>query len=448
MLKHYTEDLTRGPLAKQILVFSIPLIFSNLLQVLFNMADLAVVGRFSGSLALGAVGSTSSLVFLYTGFLIGMAGGINVLTARHFGGKDERALRETVHTALLLCLVMGIILLLCGLLFSRPLLHLLNTKPELIDSAALYLKIYFLGMPAMALYNFGNAVFSAVGDTRRPLFYLSIAGVANVLLNLFFVVVCGMDVDGVAIATVISQYISAFLVVRALFRSTTAYGLRRSELRMSPHCCRALLGLGIPSGLQFAIFTIANLFTQYGLNTFDATIVSGSAAAGNAETLVFEVLAAFNTACGSFIGQNLGAKNKTRIKKSFFISLAYCVGSALLSGCLMLLFGPQFLSLFTKEAAVVEAGMYRITISACSIWISSIMDCTISASRGLGKTVVPTVILIFFSCIFRIIWIFTVFAHFGTITSLYLLYAFSWGLSSITEVAYFIHSYRKITQHL
>ena len=444
MKQELLRDLTRGPLGKQIFFFSLPLILSNLLQVLFNMADIAVVGRYAGPIALGAVGSTSILVTLFTGFLIGMAGGVNVLTALHFGARDRRALAETVHSSAILCGLVGLLFLAFGSLAARGILELMNTKPELIGGAALYLRIYFLGMPAMAIYNFGNAVFSAVGDTKRPLLYLSVAGALNVTLNLLFVIVCGMDVAGVALASVISQYVSAALILLALLRrGGEDYGLRLRELRLSRSRSKAILRIGLPGGLQNAIFAIANLFIQVGVNSFDATMVAGNSAATNQDPIVYDVMAAFYTACGSFIGQNYGARRKDRIKKSFLISLAYSFGAGVLLGLGILAAGPRFLSLFTAEPAVVEAGMHRLRVMSLSYGISAFMDCTIAASRGLGKSLAPTVIVLLGSCAFRILWVYTVFAHFGTITSLYLLYAFSWAITAVAEIWYFLRVYRK-----
>ena len=344
-MKTAQADLTTGPLGKKIFRFSIPLIFSNLLQVLFNMADVAVVGRFAGSTALGAVGSTTIFVSLFTGFLIGLSGGVNVLVAHHFGADDQKNLSDTVHSAALTCAAAGLVLLGIGCGFAGGILRALNTKPELMDGAVLYLRIYCLGMPALAVYNFGNAVFSAVGDTRRPLYYLSIAGVINVVLNLFFVIVCNMDVAGVAVASIISQYFSAILVTAALLRSRESYCLRFSQLRFHKTRTKAILSIGIPSGLQNAIFALANLFIQRGVNTFSATMVAGNSAATNADALVYDVMQAFYTACGSFIGQNYGAGKKDRIRRTFLISTAYAFGAGLLLGLGLLLFGRQFLSL-------------------------------------------------------------------------------------------------------
>ncbi|MDO4305459.1 MAG: MATE family efflux transporter [Eubacteriales bacterium] len=437
------QDLTEGSLGKKILFFSIPLMLSNLLQVLFNMADIAVVGQFAGSQALGAVGSTTTLVTMFTDFLIGLSGGINVLTALHFGAKNKKSVIETVHTALLLSIVCGMLLMLAGIVFPRQILQLLHTRPELLDGAVLYIRIYFLGIPALAVYNFGNSVFSAVGETKRPLYYLAFAGMINIVLNLFFVIFCKMDVAGVAAASVISQYISAFLIVAALFRSSEDYALRLRYLRVSRDKAKNILKIGIPAGMQNAIFQVANLFIQVGVNSFSATMVAGNSAAANADALVYSVMMAFYTACGSFMGQNYGARKKDRIRKSYLISLGYAFGVGTAMGLSLAAFGTVFLGLFTNDPAVIKAGMYRLTIMGFSYGFSAFMDCTIAAARALGKSLVPTVVVIMGSCVFRIIWVYTVFAYFRTIPSLYLLYIFSWGITALAEIVYFIRVYKK-----
>ena len=390
-MEHVTQNLTEGKLARQIFLFSVPLMISNLLQALFNMADIMVVGQFVGPEALGSVGSTTILVTLFTGFLIGMGNGVNVMVARYFGARSDRDVSETVHTSLILCLLEGVVILVLGQLFSRAMLELLNTKEVLIDDAALYLRIYFLGMPAMAVYNFGNAVFSAVGNTKKPLLFLTTAGVANVVMNLFFVIVCGLGVAGVA---------------------------------------------------------IANLFIQSGVNSFDAVTVEGNSAAANSDALVYDVMNAFYMACSSFISQNMGAKKKKRMLQSYFISLAYSFGAGAVLGLSLVVFGRQFLSLFTKDAAVMEAGMARLRVMGFSYMVSAFMDNTIAASRGLGKALVPTIIVILGSCVFRVVWVYTIFAYFHTIDSLYLLYVFSWTITAVAEILYFAKSYRKLAATL
>lgn len=437
------KNLTEGPLARQILVFSLPLVLSNLLQAVFNMTDIAVVGRFAGSQALGSVGSTTIFVTLMTGFLIGLGGGVNVLVARFYGAEQPKDVEKSVHSALLVCLAAGVLLLAVGVGFSPALMRLLGTKPDLIDGAILYLRIYFLGMPAMAIYNFGNGVFSAVGDTRKPLVYLTIAGVLNVILDLFFVIVCKMSVAGAALATILTQYLSAFLILRALAHTEGCYGLRREKLHLDPVMTRSILGLGVPAGCQNAIFALANLFIQASINTFDTVVVSGNSAAANADPLVYDVMAAFYTACASFMSQNYGAGKRERVKRSYFISLGYSFGIGAVLGLSLVLFGQTFLSLFTTEPAVAEAGMQRLLVMGLSYPISAFMDCTIAASRGLGRTIVPTFIVIMGSCVFRVVWVYTVFAYFGTLLSLYLLFVCSWTVTAIAEVIYFAYTYKE-----
>lgn len=447
-MKKHAQDLCQGNLWRKILTFSIPLIFSNLLQVLFNAADLAVVGRFAGASALGSVGSTTMLVVLFIGVLIGIAGGMNVLIAQAIGAKNETDIREVVHNSALVSLVFGFLFLLVGWFWGRPILVLLNTKPELLPGAVLYLKIYFLSMPATALYNFGHAVLSAAGDTKRPLYYLTAAGIINVLLNLILVIVFHLGVAGVAIASVAAQYISACLILRALLKSRETFALRLSQLRVQKERIRAILSLGLPSGAQAAVFQFANLFVQRSVNRFSATLVSGNSAAANADGFVYESMAAFYTACACFIGQNYGAGKKDRILKSYFISLTYSILIGALIGFTILGFGREFLSLFTTEADVIDAGMLRLTVMGFSYPLSAFMDSAIAASRGLGKTVVPTFLIIMGCCVFRLIWIYTIFERYQTIASLYLLYVASWSITAIAEAIYFAKIYREQTKHL
>ena len=335
------------------------------------------------------------------------------------------------------------LLLVVGLFGSPVLLRLLNTKEDLLPGAILYLRVYFLGMPALALYNYGNAVFSAIGETQKPLRYLSFAGVLNILLNLFFVIVCRLDVAGVALASTLAQCVSAGLILRALTRVQDSYALHLREVRFDPIMTRRVLMLGLPAGFQNAIFAIANLFIQAGVNSFDSLMVKGNSAAANADALIYDAMAAFYMACASFMSQNYGAGKVDRVKKSYLISLAYSFGVGLVLGGTLMLFGRGFLALFTTEPAVIDAGMKRVSVMAMAYCISAFMDCTIAASRGLGKTVVPTIIVVMGSCVFRVVWVYTIFAQIHTIPSLYLLYPCSWALTAVAEMVYFAGSYKK-----
>ncbi len=444
----HSIPMTEGPLGRSIFIFSAPLMLSNLLQVVFNMSDIAVVGHFAGSAALGSVGSTAQLVSLFTAFLIGMGSGINVLIARHYGSGQKNSTESAVHTALTLSILTGIVICIAGQLLVRPILVLFGTKPELLAGAVLYVRLYFLGIPAMAVYNFGSAVYDAVGNTKRPLFFLSLAGILNVLLNLFFVIVLKWDVAGVAVASAVSQFIASILILRALMNETDCFAIHLNRLRLDRDKVRSLLSISLMAGLQTAIFPLANLFIQSGVNSFDALMVAGNAAAANADSIVYGTMDAFYIACSSFMSQNYGAGKKKRVIHSYLWSLFWSFGSAFLLGLFLFLNGPAFLGIFTSDPSVISSGLLRLNIMAFSYPFSAFMDCTIAASRSLGLTTVPTVIVLFGSCLFRILWVRTIFAHFRTIPSLYLLYIFSWGITAFFEIAYFIRSWKRISRRM
>ena len=438
--------MTDGSLWKNMFLFSVPLMLSQLLQVLFNMADVAVVGKFSSAEALGAVGSTAILVTLFTGFLIGMGSAVNVRVAQHLGARDEARTAASIRTSFVLCLATGCIIMVLCFLSARFMLELLGTKDDLIEGAVLYFRIYALGMPALGIFNFGNGVLSANGDTKRPLVYLTIAGVLNVIFNLFFVIVCGMAEDGVALASIITQYVSAVLILIHMGRQDDHCAFRFRELKNGIDRAeeKRILALGIPAGLQNAIFAVANLFIQGAVNSFSSVMVEGNSAAANADAVIYNVMAAFYTACSTFMGQNLGAAKRDRVLKSYFVGLVYSFAAGAVLGAALFSFGREFLSLFANDEAVIAAGLERTRIMAFSYAFSAFMDCTIAACRGIGKSFVPTVIVIIGSCVFRVAWIYTVFAHFRTIPSLYLLYIFSWVITAVAEIVYFAVSYKKL----
>ena len=439
-------QMTEGSLWKNMFLFGIPLMLSQLLQVLFNMADVAVVGKFSSSEALGAVGSTTILVSLFTGFIIGMGSAVNVRVARHLGAGDKPRTSASIRTSFVICLVTGCIITILCLLSARFMLELLKTKDDLIDGAVLYFRIYALGMPALGIFNFGNGVLSANGDTKRPLVYLTIAGILNVVFNLFFVIVCGMAEDGVALASIITQYVSAVLILIHMAKQNDdcRFCIRDMKNGVDKPELKSVLGLGIPAGLQNAIFAVANLFIQSAVNSFDSVMVEGNSAAANSDSIIYNVMAAFYTACSTFMGQNLGAGKHDRMLKSYFIGIAYSFAAGALLGGALFLFGREFSSLFSNEEAVIEAGLQRTRIMSFSYAVSAFMDCTIAACRGIGKSLVPTIIVIMGSCVFRIVWIYTVFAYFHTIPSLYLLYIFSWTITAIAEIVCFVVYYGKL----
>ena len=441
-------QITNGSLFKNIFLFSIPLVFTNLLQILFNMADSSVVGRFAGALALGAVGSDGQLCFLCSGLLIGIGGGVNVLVAFYIGQNNKKELNDMVHTAAVFCLISGFAIMIIGWISAPLVLKAMKTRPELLKDALLYFRIYLISMPAMALYNFGNAVLSAHGNTKLPLIFLALAGIANVFLDLLLVIVFKMSVAGVAIATVVAQYISCILTVKATFKDTGNVQFNRKVLKLNIHKTMQLVKIGIPAGLQNVVFAVANLFIQAGVNSFDALMVAGNAATMNGDNLVYNIMAAFYTAGATFIGQNYGARNKTRILKSYFISTGYASIIGIILGIVLYVFGPQFLGLFTTDSTVVDYAMQKFRIMTFSFGISAFMDGTIAANRGLGKTFIPSIFVFLGSCFFRVLWIYTIFAHYRTIESLFLLYPVSWFLTAVFEIIYFAIIYRKETKNL
>ena len=438
-----TIELCQGSLYKNIFLFSVPLIFTNLLQVFFNMTDIAVLGHFVGTGALGAVGSTTMFLYFFTGLVMGLASGVNVIVAYFAGAGRNKHRDSTIYTSFVVCLAAGLLLMILGMTFSSRVLVLLDTKPELLEDAVLYARIYLLGLPALALYNFGNGVLNGCGDTRRPLIYLSAAGIVNVILDLVLVLVFHMGIAGVAAASAVSQYVSAVLIIPAAF----GYFEDRSAPLRSYFDVRKMvriLQVGVPAGIQWSIFASANMFIQYGLNSFDAVTVAGCSAADKYDGLVYQVMGAFYVACASFIGQNYGAGNKSRVLKTYYISLGYSVAAGLILGIIIYLNGASMLSVFTSDQNAVSAGLVRLQIMSFSFWVAPFMDCTVAAARGLGKTLVPSFIIIMGSCVYRIIWIFTVFAFFRTLESLFLIFITSWIITAAASICYFVRIYRKI----
>lgn len=436
-------------LARRLLIFSLPLIASNLLQILFNVSDMIVVGKFVGEVALGQVGSTTQVVLLYVGLVIGLGSGVNVITAYYIGRKSIKEIKEVVQTGLFLSLVVGVLLTAIGEALSYHTLTLMKTKSELLGGATLYLRIYLLGLPGLSLYNYAAGVISATEDTRRPLLFLSISGVLNILLNLFFVIVARKGVAGVAIASVISAYVSGILGVTSLIKEKTNIRLtlnRKVLTTLSSHKCIQILKIGLPSGAQNAIFAFANIFIQSGVNMLNSSVVIAVSVASNFDPLAYEVMSAFYAGCATFTGLNYGASNKRGVLLTYLLSLLYSSLAGAAIGIMLYLLRFPLLNIFTTNSEVINYAIIRMKIMSLSYWVSAFMDCTIAASRGLGKTVLPSAFVILGSCVFRILWIKTVFMHFLTIPSLFYLYIFSWGLTAIAEILYFIHTYKRAWQ--
>ncbi|MCQ2513435.1 MAG: MATE family efflux transporter, partial [Lachnospiraceae bacterium] len=444
--KKYSMNMTEGALLPKIISFTLPLIASSVLQLLFNAADMIVAGRYVGANALAAIGSTSALINLLVNLFIGLAVGGNVLVARFFGSGREKDVSETVHTAILLSLTSGAFLALFGYITAPKLLLIMGTPTEVLNLASLYIRIYFMGMPVMMLYNFGSAILRAIGDTKRPLFFLTIAGVVNVICNVTFIVFLKRGVDGVAMATVLSQALSAFLVIGCLIKTDECYKVEVRKLRFSLDKLFQILRLGIPAGIQGCLFSFSNVLIQSSVNSFGAETMAGNSAASNIEGFVYVIMNAFHHTALSFTSQNYGAKNFERIKKVCLNCMILVTISGLLSGFIAYTFGPQLLSLYANSAdreIVVRYGMTRMSIIMLTYFTCGTMDCMVGCIRGLGYSVMPTIVSLLGACGFRILWIFTIFANMHTLECLYVSYPISWIITTTTHIICFITVFRK-----
>lgn len=442
--KKYEMDMCNGPLLKKILVFYFPLMLSGILQLLFNAADIVVVGRFAGSESLAAVGSTSSLINLLVNIFIGLSVGANVLVARYYGSRQKKDLSEMVHTAMMTSIVGGFLLVVIGIGLAAPALRMMGTPDNVIEHSILYMRIYFVGMPVMLAYNFGAAILRAVGDTKRPLYFLLAAGVINVLLNLFFVIVCSMGVAGVAIATVISQAISALLIIRCLMQSDSDYRLDLKKMRINPGKLMKMIQIGVPAGLQGALFSISNVLIQSSLNSFGSVAMAGSTAASNIEGFVYTAMNAFYQTAISFTSQNYGARNYKRIGKILLICQVLVILVGLVMGNAAYLFGGILLKLYSTDAEVIQYGLQRMSIICTLYFICGMMDTMVGSIRGMGYAIMPMLVSLTGACLFRIIWICTIFQKSHSLWTLYISYPISWTLTFLAHFICFAAAYRKL----
>ena len=444
MKKSYEINMCEGPILGKVLIFSIPLMLSGILQLLFNAADVIVVGRFAGSQSLAAVGSTSALINLLINVFMGFSVGVNVLVARYYGGRKERDVSETVHTAVTLSLVCGLILVAVGLALTRPLLELMGTPDDVIDKAVLYMQIYFIGMPANMLYNFGSAILRAVGDTKRPLYYLSAAGVVNVILNLISVIIFHMDVAGVALATIISQIISALCVLRCLMRHESCLKIRLGELKIHKEKLMGIVKVGLPAGMQGAIFSISNVLIQSSVNSFGSIAMAGNTAAQNIEGFIYNTMVAVYQANLSFTSQNYGAGKFSRINRIMFICIGVVSVVGFSIGVLAYGAGTSLLSIYSSDPEVIAYGMTRLQIIGLTYFTCGIMDTMVGSIRGIGYSVLPMLVSLTGACLFRIIWIFTIFQWSHTLLTLYISYPASWVLTATAHIVCFFLIRKKL----
>lgn len=442
--KKYEIDMCNGPLLGKILLFSIPLMLSGVLQLLFNAADIVVVGRFAGSEALAAVGATSSLINLLVNLFIGLSVGANVLVARYYGANQKKELNEIVHTAITTAGISGVILVIIGVILASPSLKLMGTPEDVIDGAVIYMRIYFAGMPAMMLYNFGSAILRAVGDTKRPLYFLMAAGVVNIVLNLIFVIVLHMSVAGVALATVISQIISAGLVIRCLIKTDSDYHFSLKELRIVPDKLLKMVQIGIPAGLQGMLFSISNVLIQSSVNSFDSLAVAGNTAAANIEGFVYTAMNALHQTAISFAGQNYGASKYRRIGKTLLICQGFVILVGLVLGNMASLFSGTLLKLYSDEAEVIQYGELRLSIICTTYCLCGMMDVMVGALRGMGYSIMPMLVSLTGACGLRILWIMTIFQQYRSLECLYWSYPISWGLTFAVHLLCFIVVYYRL----
>lgn len=434
----YQIDMLNGPLAGKILLFALPLMLSSLLQLLFNAADVVVVGRFAGKEALAAVGSNGSLINLFINLFIGLSVGTNVVIARDLGAGKPEHVHRSVHTSITLALISGVFLAIAGVFLSRQMLELMSSPPDVIDLAALYLRIYFLGMPGNLVYNFGAAILRAQGDTRRPLYYLTAAGVINVVLNLIFVIPLKMSVAGVAIATIISQYVSAVLVLLALIRDNGVIHLDLKALSLDWRTVKRILRVGLPAGLQSTLFSISNVVIQSSINSFGSAVVAGSSAAGNIEGFIYVCTNAFHQAALTFISQNYGAGQCKRVDRIAILCLVYGSFMSLVIGNLIYIFGAPLTSLYAPgETEVIAQAVVRLGYVAAFHFLCAFMDIMVGILRGLGHSVVPMIVSLIGSCALRLVWIATIFQAYPTPSCLYVSYPISWAITALAHIIFF-----------
>ena len=437
--KKYSIDMTNGPLPGKLLRFAIPFMLANLLQLAFNAADIVVVGKFAGDNAQAAVTSTASLVALIVNFFVGLSVGVNVIVARTLGSGDRSQIDEVTHTAILTALVCGTVMAAVCIFFAPGMLRLMDSPESILDLSVLYLRIYFLGLPAELAYNFGSALLRAQGDTKRPMYYLTIAGVVNVVCNLIFVIGFRWDVAGVAVATAISKVLSAVLVVLCLMHETGPVHLELARLRIHWPTLGKIVRVGLPAGVQSSLFSFSNVTIQSAINSFGEVVIAASGAAANLNMILATPISAFYNAGMTFASQNIGAKKPERVDKVLVTCMWMSMLASLLIGVLGTVFGHQLLGIYTNSPEVIREGMLRVLATTATLTLCAFMDIPAGVLRGLGYAILPLVVTMTGSCFLRIIWVATVFPLFRTPMSLYISYPITWTVTGIVIlICYFI----------
>ena len=440
----YEIDMCNGTIMDKLVSFAIPLMVSGILQLMFNAVDIIVVGRFSGSQALAAVGSTTALINVFTNLFIGVSLGANVLAARFYAAGKAKEMSETVHTSVTLALVSGVAMAVVGLVFSRWALEVMGTPADVIDQSTLYMRIYFLGMPFFMLYNYGAAILRAVGDTRRPLLFLVVAGVTNAVLNMILVIVFHLGVAGVAIATIISQLISCILVLRCLYMTDSSYQLRFSRLCMKKFYLVQIFQVGIPAGVQSTVINISNALLQSSVNSFGSTAMAGYTAANNILGFLYASVNAVTQACMSFTSQNYGVGKYKRMDRVLLDCGILSFVIALVLGCGSYMLGGEILKIYTEDPEVIRCGVEILSITTVPYFLCGIMDLFPGALRGMGHSGVPMILSIIGTVGTRIVWIFWIFPQHRSLYTLFISYPASWFITIVLQVVCFVFVRRTV----
>ena len=440
----YEIDMCNGTIMDKLISFSIPLMLSGILQLMFNAVDIVVVGRFSGSQALAAVGSTTALINVFTNLFIGISLGANVLAARYYATGKTKEMSETVHTAIALALVSGVAMAVIGVVFARGALEIMGTPDDVIAKSTLYMQIYFCGMPFFMMYNYGAAILRAVGDTKRPLIFLIVSGVINAVLNLFLVIVFHLDVAGVGIATVISQLVSCILVLRCLHHTESSYQLHLAKLRIRSVYLKQIFEVGVPAGIQSTVINISNAMLQSSVNSFGSIAMAGYTASNNIFGFLYVSVNSFTQACMSFTSQNYGVKKLKRMDRVLIDCMILSVVVTLILGSSVYVFGPELLHIYSDQADVIQYGMEIFSYTTVTYFLCGLMDLFPGALRGMGYSTVPMILSIIGTVGVRIIWIYGLFPSHRSLTFLFLSYPVSWIATIIMQVICFWFVRKKI----
>jgi len=436
--------MCNGPILSKVLVYAFPLMLSGVLQLLFNAADVIIVGRFAGSQSLAAVGSTTALINLLVNIFLGLSVGVNVLVAQYYGAKKEQDVNETIHTAITVSLVCGVFLIFVGLAASRPLLEWMGTPADVIEKSTIYMQIYFAGMPVIMLYNFGSAVLRAIGDTKRPLYFLTVAGVVNVVMNIFFVTQLHMDVAGVALATVLSQVISAGLVVRCLMKSDGCLKLELKKLKIDMFKLKRIVKVGLPAGMQGAIFSVSNVLIQSSVNSFGSIAMAGNTASSNIEGFIYIAMNSLYQTNLSFTSQNYGGGKYSRLNRITLTCLGVVVAVGLTLGLSAYAAGDFLLGIYSSDPEVVQYGLKRLAVFGGTYFIGGMMDVMVGAIRGIGYSVLPMCVSLIGVCAMRILWIYTIFQWHRSLQTLYISYPITWIITVTVHIICFIKIRKKL----